>query len=377
MSFTWPLALLLLLAVPLLLGVYLLQLRRRRKQAVRYSSVALLRAAMPKRSAWRRHLPVGLFLGGLAGLGVAAARPQMAITVPFSRTSIILTLDVSRSMCATDVAPNRLTVAQEAARKFVTERADGTRIGLVVFAGFAELVVPPTTDRNALLRAIDNLTTARGTVIGAATLKALDAIAAVNPDVKPVGTATGSASASGATTPAAAGSYVPDIVVLLTDGANTRGVDPIEAAEQAVERHVRVYTIGFGTTNPTSMVCTRQQLGGDAIGGDGFTGTPFGGGAGGGGAGGGGAGGAGAGGGGPARNFLVIDEPTLTKVAEMTGGKFYRAEDADQLRGVFASLPNQVVLQKRDREVSVAFAAVGIALAGAAMALSLLWNRYP
>ena len=368
MSFTWPLALLLLLAVPLLLGVYLMQLRRRRTQAVRYSSVALLRAAMPKRSAWRRHLPVGLFLGGLAGLGVAAARPQMAITVPFSRTSIILTLDVSRSMCATDVAPNRLTVAQEAARKFVTERADGTRIGLVVFAGFAELVVPPTTDRKALLHAIDNLTTARGTVIGAATLKAIDAIAAVNPDVKPVGTDTGGASAPGTTTPVGDGSYVPDIVVLLTDGANTRGVDPIEAAKQAVERHVRVYTIGFGTTNPTSMVCTRQQLGGDAIGGDGFNGVPFGGGA---------PGGGGGPAGGAPRNFLVIDEPTLTKVADMTGGKFYRAADADQLRKVFAELPNQVVLQKKDREVSVAFAAVGIALAGAAMALSLLWNRYP
>ena len=367
MSFTWPLALLLLLAVPLLLGVYLLQLRRRRKQAVRYSSVALLRAAMPKRSAWRRRVPVGLFLGGLAGLGVAAARPQMAITVPFSRTSIILTLDVSRSMCATDVAPNRLTVAQEAARKFVTERADGTRIGLVVFAGFAELVVPPTTDRKALLQAIDNLTTARGTVIGAATLKALDAIAAVNPDVKPIGTDTGGTSTPARTTPTADGSYVPDIVVLLTDGANTRGVDPIEAAKQAVERHVRVYTIGFGTTNPTSIVCTRQQLGGDAIGGDGFNGVPFGGGV--------------PGGGGPAggapRNFLVIDEPTLTKVADMTGGKFYRAADADQLRKVFAELPNQVVLQKKDREISVAFAAIGIALVATAMGLSLLWNRYP
>ena len=376
MTFTWPLALLLLLAVPLLLGVYLLQLRRRRRQAVRYSSVALLRAALPKRSAWRRHVPVALFLGGLAGLGVAAARPQMAISVPLSRTSIILTLDVSRSMCATDVPPNRLAVAQDAARKFVSERADGTRIGLVVFAGFAELVVPPTTDRSALLKAIDNLTTARGTVIGAATLKALDAIAAVNPDVAAVNTAPAGSGAAPATpvTPAVpAGSYVPDIVVLLTDGANTRGVDPVEAAQQAVDRHVRVYTIGFGTTNPTAMVCTRQQLGGDAIGGDGFAGTPFGGGTGGAG----GAGGGGAGGGGPARNFLVIDEPTLTKVAEMTGGKFYRAEDADQLRDVFASLPNQVVLQKKDREVSVAFAAIGIALAGTAMALSLLWNRYP
>jgi Ca-activated chloride channel family protein len=270
----------------------------------------------------------------------------------------------------------------------VSERAEGTRIGLVVFAGFAEVVVPPTTNKKQLLGAIDNLTTARGTVIGAATLKALDAIAAVNPDVAPIGAdvnAGGSGGAAGAagavpkaTAPVSklpAGSYVPDIVVLLTDGANTRGIDPVTAAQQAVDRHVRVYTIGFGTTNPTSMVCTRQQMGGDAIGGDGFGGVPFGGGL------------PGFGGNSPAngqtgapppgRNFLVIDAKTLTQVADMTGGQFYKAEDAEQLKKVFDELPNQVVLQKKDREVSVAFAAFGILLAGAAMTLSLLWNRGP
>jgi Ca-activated chloride channel family protein len=377
-SFTWPLALAGLLAVPALLAVYLLQLRRRRKHAVRFSSVALVRAALPKRSAWKRHLPVALFLGGLAGLGVAAARPQMAVSVPLSRTSIILALDVSRSMCATDVAPNRLAVAQDAARRFVSDRAEGTRIGIVAFAGFAEVVVPPTADKRKLLAAIDALTTARGTVIGAATLKAIDAIAAVNPDVAPIGpdVNAGAPAAGGGAPPATAptsklpgGSYVPDIVVLLTDGANTRGVDPVTAAEQAVDRHVRVYTIGFGTTNPTSMVCTREQLGGDAIGGDGFGG--------GGGFGGFGGGGGGGGGQGGRRNFLVIDEATLTQVADMTGGEFYKAEDAEQLKKVFEDLPSQVVLQKKDREVSVAFAAFGVLLAGAAMTLSLLWNRSP
>ncbi len=365
MSFTWPLALLSLLFVPVLLGAYIWQLRKRRKGAVRFSSVALIKAALPKRSTWKRHVPVGLFLASIAGLGVASARPQTSLKVPLNRTSIILALDVSRSMCATDVKPNRLTVAQDAARNFVKSQDSSTRIGIVAFAGFAEVVVPPTTDKKQLVQAIDNLTTARGTVIGAATLKAIDALAAVNPDVRPVDVA-GDA-APGRAAPATApgdGSYVPDIVVLLTDGANTRGIDPIEAAKQAVDRHIRVYTIGFGTTNPTSMVCTSAQLGGEAFdqgfgGGGGFPRDP---------------GGQNAGGG---RSFLVIDEPTLTKVAEMTGGSFHRAEDATQLRDVFENLPKQISLQKKDQEVSAVFAAIGALLGVAAMGLSLLWNRYP
>jgi Ca-activated chloride channel family protein len=262
-------------------------------------------------------------------------------------------------------------VAQEAARTFVKSQDSSTRIGIVAFAGFAELVVPPTTDKKQLVQAIDNLTTARGTVIGAATLKAIDALAAVNPDVRPVDATGGTAGGPSAPADPAApvtkpadGSYVPDIVVLLTDGANTRGIDPIEAAKQAVDRHVRVYTIGFGTTNPTSMVCTSAQLGGEAFdqgfgGGGGFPRDP---------------GGQNAGGG---RSFLVIDEPTLTQVAEMTGGTFHKAEDATQLRDVFENLPKQISLQRKDQEVSAVFAAIGAVLGVAAMALSLLWNRYP
>jgi Ca-activated chloride channel homolog len=358
MSFASPLALLLLLAVPLLLGAYLWQQRRRRRQAVRFSSVALIRAALPRRSRWRRHVPVALFLASIAGLAVATARPRVSVEVPLGRTSIILALDVSRSMCATDVEPNRLAVAQQAARAFVDDQVAGTRIGIVAFAAFAELVVPPTTDKSTLTEAIDNLTTSRGTVIGAATLKALDAIAAVNPDVLPAGSepTDPTGTESGAAPPD--GQYVPDIIVLLTDGANTRGISPIEAAHVVAERRVRVYTIGFGTTNPTDRVCTREQLGAAVLDDDGGF----------------------LGGGGPPgglRQALVIDEPTLRSVADITGGTFYRAEDADQLRGVFSSLPNQIELQKEDREITVAFAILGALLAGAAIVLSLLWNRFP
>jgi Ca-activated chloride channel homolog len=392
MSFTWPLALSTLLLIPLLLGIYVGQLKKKRRSAVRFSSIDLIRASIPKRSKWRRHVPAALFLLGLSGIGVATARPQAKALVPTTRTSIILTLDVSRSMCADDVEPNRITVAQEAARVFIRDQPSGTRIGLVAFSGFAEVVVAPTTAKDDLLKAVDALTTSRGTVIGAALLKSLNAVASVNPDVAPVeddnaATAgpdifsqTPDPSADGAGDPAAptdttpqgeppipVGGYIPDIVVLLTDGANTRGVDPVTAAKQAVSRRVRVYTIGFGTQNPSgSMSCTADQMGGD---------FSFGGGAGGGV--GGGFGGGGGGGSGRLRRFLVTDEPTLKAVASMTGGKFYKAEDAKQLKTVFANLPRDVKLQKRKIELSAGFAAFGALLTATAVFLSLLWNRSP
>ena len=267
MTFTWPLALLLVLAAPLLLGIYLLSLRRRRRQAVRYSSVALLRSVLPRRSWWKRHLPVALLLASIVVLAIGAARPQLTRTVSTSHTSVILALDVSRSMCATDVNPNRITVAQQEAKAFVDQLPSGARTGLVVFAGQAQLAVAPTTDRSSVTRAIDNLSTSSGTAIGAAMLKALDAIAEVDPAVKPVGDvpdATGVGTASGGTEgptspppkPPGAGGYVPDVVVLLTDGANNRGIDPLDAVPYAVARKVRVYTIGFGTTQLAPLSCT-------------------------------------------------------------------------------------------------------------------------
>src|SRR5437762_757846 len=151
MSFAWAFLLPLVLVAPLVLGVYLWSLRRRRKQAVTYSSVALLRSVIPARSRWRRHLPVGLLVASLGVLAIASARPQVSRDVPIARTSIILALDVSRSMCATDVDPNRLTVAQRAAHSFVEKQVAGTRTGLIVFAGTAQLAVAPTTDHDELL----------------------------------------------------------------------------------------------------------------------------------------------------------------------------------------------------------------------------------
>ena len=363
MTFEWPLALLLLVSAPLVLGVYLAAMRRRRKQAVSYSSVALLRSVLPRRARWRRHLPLATLLASLGMLGVASARPQMVQNVPTARTSIILALDVSRSMCATDVDPNRISAAQEAARGFVEDLPEGARLGLVVFSGYAQLAVAPTTDRELLSNAIDALTTGRGTAIGAAMLKSLDAIAEVNSEVKPVGDVVGGGLPSGAPAPPAAAKpgsagFVPDIVVLLTDGANTRGVRPLDAVPYAVERRVRIYTIGFGTTRPTALSCSAQQLNGDIqrFGGGGF---------------GGGFGGAGG------RSPLLADDDTLQAVAEQTGGTAYKAEDAAQLRKVFKDLPKDVTVQKRPREVTAPFVALGALLAAVAIGASIRWSAYP
>lgn len=359
MSFTWPLALVSLVVPGLLLLFNWWSLRRRRRQAVRYSSVALLRSVVPGRKRWQRHLPVALLLAGLVSLAVAAGRPQVVRDVPFARTSIILALDVSGSMCSTDVEPNRLAVAQEAAQAFVESQPKGLRMGLVAFSGFAQLVVPPTVEREELVAAIDALTTGRGTAIGAAMLKGLDAISEVNPDVQPVGDQPEDASAAGEATPGAGG-YVPDVVVVLSDGRNTRGIEPLDAVPYAVERRVRVYTIGFGTDSPGELVCTREQLGGDA-----FDPSRFG------------RGGGFGGGRGGFGGFLVADNETLEAVAERTGGTFNTAQDAEQLQRVFAELPKDVATQRQPTEITWWLAALGAVLAMGAVAASMRWSPYP
>lgn len=350
MSLTWPWALIALLAVPLLLVIRWWMSRRRRRIAVRVSSIALIRAALPGSSLWRRRIPVILFVLSLFLLGFSAARPQASVRVPSNSTSILLAIDVSSSMCATDVQPNRLTAARAAAREFVLAQHDGTRIGLVAFAGIAGLLVAPTNDKDALLAAIDTLRTSRGTAIGQAILTAIDAIAEANPNVVPTGVVLG-ASESGPPLGAIAG-YEPDTIVVLTDGANTQGVDPVTAAEQAAARRLRIYTIGFGTTQPAPMVCTPDQISDGGA----FRGDPgrFGGGG---------------------RNPREIDEDTLTKVAEITGGEYFHAQDADQLNDVLADLPATIVTQKKNIELTVWFVLAGALLVFTAVALSLRWNR--
>ncbi|GAA2492734.1 VWA domain-containing protein [Winogradskya humida] len=348
MSFSWPWALLALLAVPLLLALRWWLNRRRKRSAITVSSIALIRAALPGRTAWRRKIPVYLFLTGLLALAVGAGRPQASLSVPANNTSILLAIDVSGSMCTTDIAPNRLAVASDAAREFIKAQDDGTKIGLVAFSGISGLLVAPTTDKNALLDAMDTLKTARGTAIGQAILTSLDAIAENNPEVAATGIDLTD------TPPNTLGDYVPDTIVVLTDGANSTGVDPVTAAEQAAARHVRVYTIGFGTTQPAQMVCTPDQVSGDSFMGRGNRG------------------GGGFGGGG--RN-QQIDEQALNSVADLTGGRYFRAEDADQLNDVLGDLPKEFGLHKQNVEITAWFLLAGFLCAFTATGLSLWWSR--
>jgi Ca-activated chloride channel family protein len=355
MNLLWPGFLLLLGLIPLIIAAYIWMLRRRRRFAVRYSSLALVREALPQQSRLRRHLPFALFLLALAALVLALGRPVANVRVPAGRATIILAMDISRSMCSTDIPPNRLVAAQDAALSFIQDQASSTQIGIVAFAGFAELIQPPTTDQELLQDTVQSLTTARRTAIGSAILKSLDAIAEINPEVAPSVTET---SPEVELTPRPEGIYVPDIIVLLTDGASNRGPLPLEAAQQAVERGVRVYTIGFGTENGSESLpfCGMQYQQGSV--------DTYGGGFGG-----------GFGGGGGFRRG--IDEGTLKRVAEMTGGTYYSAESASELQEVFENLPTHLITKLETTEISAAFTAIGALLAAFAVALSLIWNPLP
>ncbi|HEY2979608.1 MAG TPA: VWA domain-containing protein [Anaerolineales bacterium] len=351
MDFLWPLALVFLLIVPLSILAYLWVLRRRRRYAVRYSSLALVRAALGRQSALRRHLPFAYFLVALTSLIVAFGRPVATVSLPSDQTTIILAMDVSRSMCQTDIPPNRLSAAKAAALSFIDSQGPNTQIGIVAFAGFAELVQAPTNDHEVLRVAIESLSTARRTAIGSGLLKSLDAIAEIY-DQPPPGLPGTTPEAPSAPPPDA--ENVPYIIVLLTDGVNNAGPPPLDAAEAAAERGVRVYTIGFGTSRASGEIplCGRGQESIDPLG----------------------PGNQGLGGGGFNRG---IDEETLRRVAEITGGEYYPATSAGELHDVFEKLPAFSLVKEERMEISVFFTALGALLALAAVLLSLAWNPVP
>jgi Ca-activated chloride channel homolog len=345
MEFIWSHFLYLLGLIPLLILFYIWILRRRKPVSVRFSSLSLVRDALPKQSKWKRHLPFALFLLALSSLMMAMARPISTVTVPASNATIILAIDVSRSMCSTDIAPNRLEAAKDAALEFVRLQDSNTQIGIVAFAGYAVIVQSPTTDKSLLETAIKNLTTARRTAIGEGILMSLDALSEIDDmiaspysGVEPV--------------PLPEGEYVPAIVVLLTDGVTTTGTHPLFAAEMAVERGVRVFTIGFGTTNNTSMmncgISSPYQFSEQF--------NPF----------------FGGGGGGGFRR--EIDEVTLMAIADMTGGSYHLAESSSELREVYENLPTHLITITETTEVSVIFAAVAALLVTFAIALSIIWH---
>ena len=343
MTFSWPWALLALLILPLVFGARWLARRWRKRATVRVTSIALVRIAVPGRSRWRRRIPAVLLAVGLAVLAVGAARPQATVPVASSSATIMLAIDTSGSMCATDVPPNRITAAEQSAGAFIKSQEGGPRIGIVVFSGSAVVLVPPTTNTQQLLNALGGLTAGGATAIGEAILTSLDAIAQVDPSVAPTGATVKRNLGAG---------YADDVIVVLTDGSNNRGVAPPAAAQQAAARGVRVFTIGYGTSNPTQLACDSTQFGG--FGGGGF---------------------AGGGGGGAGGNPFQADYSALMQISKATGGTFFRAQDSSQLNSALAKLPAAFTIVHKQVDIAPLFAALGGLLIAVAVVLSLWWNR--
>lgn len=350
MSFLWPGSLIALLVIPLAIVGYILLMRRRRRFAVRYSSLSIVKQAASHQSWLRRHLVFILFLLSITSLVFAAARPHATVLVPSNKATIILAIDVSLSMCSTDIAPNRLEVAKDAAQAFVRNHNANRQIGIVAFAGFAELIQPPTTDTQVLIDSIENLTTARRTAIGSAILRSIDSIAEVDDRIAPIDNVSASSGTFELPKPE---ELSPHIIILLTDGASNAGPFPLAAATQAAARGIRIYTIGFGTDkNQFSLNCGNFFRDGNDFQGFGFGFGP-------------------PGGGGGFR--LQIDEETLKQVADMTGGSYSYASSANELEDVFQNLPTYVIATRENIEISVFFTAFAAIMIILAMYLSFRW----
>ena len=361
MRFLWPDLLWLLLLVPALVAAYVYALRRKKKAAVRYASLMLVRDALGPRQGLRRHLPPVLFLLAIAASLVAAARPTATITLPSEYLTIILAMDVSRSMLAADVAPNRITAAQSAAKSFVQSIPHNVRLGIVSFAATPATVQTVTENRDDLTAAIDRFQLQRGTATGSGLMLAL---AQLFPEA---GIDVESASKESAWSryrsddygdngakggggdrsrklrkyekkdfvAVAPGSYTSGGIILLSDGRRTTGPDPLEAAKMAADRGVRVYTVGFGS---------KTEAPGGIPG--------FGGGMG---------------------YFARLDEDTLKAVATITGGEYFHAGTSDDLAKVYQNLSAKFALERSETEVSALFGALAALLAVCAGVLSMLW----
>ena len=343
MKFIWPSMLWLLALLPLLVLLYLWLLRKKRKTTVRLASVQVAKLALGPGPGWRRHLPPALMLLAVAAGLFAVARPTATITLPLSERTIMLAMDVSGSMRAEDVKPNRLVASQEAAKSFVNNLPREVRVGVVSFAGTAAVVQAPTTSRDDVIAAIDRFQLQRGTATGSGIILSL---ATLFPDhgieIQHVTGQRNFPGGSGrdkdikkadkpAFTPVPPGSYNSAAVIMLTDGQRTTGPDPLEAAKMAAERGIRVYTVGIGTT------------GGETIGFEGWS------------------------------MRVRLDEETLKNISILTHGEYFYAGTAEDLKKVYEGLSSRMVVERKETEISAIFAALGALLSVLAAGLSVWW----
>ena len=340
MTFVWPDLLWLLLAVPALVALYLWLLRRRKKVTLRFASLSLVKQAMGKGPGWRRHIPPALLLGAITLLLIATARPLAVITLPSQQETIILAMDVSGSMRAADVLPNRLVAAQEAAKAFIKDLPRSVRVGVVSFAGTAAVVQAPTQSRDDVNAAIDRFQLQRGTAIGSGIVLSLatlfpeagiDLSQITGARAMPAAPLGKGDKAKPEFTPVQPGSYNSGAIILLTDGQRTTGPDPIEAAMMAADRGVKVYSVGIGTKE------------GETIGFEGWS------------------------------MRVRLDEETLKSISNITRADYFYAGTAEDLKKVYQSLSTRLVVEKKETEISSLFAAAGALLVVLAAGLSVAW----
>ena len=344
MTFMWPMLLWLMLLVPLLVMVYLWLLRRKKKLAMRYASLSIVREAMGAGPGMRRHIPPLLFLLAIAAMLLAAARPFAIVTLPMQQETIMLAMDVSGSMRATDVLPSRIVAAQNAAKAFLTELPKSIKVGIVAFAGSAQVAQIPTLNREDLVSAIDRFQLQRATAIGNGIVLSLATLfpdAGIDLSAMQFGQRQRGVSIDQPKTdekkpfvPVAPGSYTSAAIILLTDGQRTTGVDSMEAAKMAADRGVRVYTVGIGTTT------------GETIGFEGWS------------------------------MRVKLDEETLKAIAQKTQAEYFFAGTAGDLKKVYETLSSRLTVEKKETEISGLLALFAAVMAITSAGLSLLWfNR--
>jgi Ca-activated chloride channel family protein len=345
MNFIWGGMLWLLGLIPVLVGLYVLAQRRRQKFALRYASLSLVKDALGKGPGIRRHIPAALFLAALAVIIFALARPSATVDLPAEEGTVMLSMDVSGSMRASDILPSRMEAVKEAARIFINKRPRHVRIGIVAFSGTAELIQPPTTDNDQLLAAVNRLHPERYTAIGSGIEVALDTIfektdqSLSQTDTTPQNPNNPLTSApppDQGPPPVPPGSYKSAVIVLLTDGQSNQGPDPLDVADKAANLGVRVFTVGVGTTQ------------GAIIGLEGFSFRVF------------------------------LDEATLKAIAAKTAATYTKASSESDLRRIYDNLSTRLMVEREKTEITALFVAAAAALLLIAGGLSLLWfNRLP
>jgi len=346
MTFIWPEMLWLLTAAPLLIALYAFLLHRKKRATAHYAGLLMVQSAASTASRTRRYLPPVLLFLAIVALILSTSRPAAVVTLPTQHETIILAMDVSGSMRATDVEPSRIVAAQTAAKNFILDQPSSTRIGIVTFAGAAAVAQYPTQNRDDVLAAIDRLELQRATAIGSGILVSLKILFPTldfdlstgnprkDPTKGPQFDSWGNPIKKFEMKPVAPGSYDSAVIVLLTDGQTTAGPDPIESARMAAERGVRVYTVGIGTP------------GGEILNAGGM------------------------------RMRVKLDEDTLKQIAAITHGEYFFAASSPDLKNVYKSLSSRFSTEKRETEISALFVAGAVLLALTAAMMSLAWfNR--